>query len=115
MSRYLLGLLMGGALVSGAGLTFALVLIFRAAHERHAAQRQPVETIRCIACQRTVQWPATQPWPRACARCGLPAAYTATSAVQSIYEAGIERQAERLRAELDDPAAVDAWLTGGPR
>lgn len=40
MSRYLWGLLAGGVLVSGAGLGFALTLIYTAARERRAALKR---------------------------------------------------------------------------
>lgn len=32
-----------------------------------------------------------------------------------ILREAVRRQTERLRAELDDDAAVDAWLAGGTR
>lgn len=127
MSRYAWGLLAGGALVAGALLGFGLALIWKAARERRAAQQQlgksrppvaqdtPRERLRCIRCSHAIDWPATEPHPHACVVCKMPAAYTAGNAVRSIFEAGIQRQTERLRAELDDDQAVARWLTGGPR
>lgn len=39
----------------------------------------------------------------------------AAQALGPILQAGADRQAARLRAELDDDSTVDRWLQDGPR
>lgn len=50
--------------------------------------------------------------PRASLEADLEAEELASS---PILREAVRRQTERLRAELDDDAAVDAWLAGGTR
>lgn len=37
----------------------------------------PEQTLRCIFCQRTITWPMTSPYPRACPHCGRMSAHIA--------------------------------------
>lgn len=47
----------------------------------HAAREtytDDTETLRCIYCQRTIDWPMDSPYPSACLHCDRIAAYTAS-------------------------------------